>query len=104
MGNELSGGEQQMLAIGRALMTNPHLLILDEATEGISPLICREIWNVLARLKEGGQTILVIDKYLKEIQRVADRHVLIEKGKAPWSGDNGQLAAKPELWERYLGV
>ncbi|MFX7763871.1 ATP-binding cassette domain-containing protein, partial [Acinetobacter baumannii] len=74
-GGTLSGGEQQMLAIGRALMTNPHLLILDEATEGISPLIRREIWNVLARLKAAGQTILVIDKYLKEIQRVADYHV-----------------------------
>jgi len=104
MGNELSGGEQQMLAIGRALMTNPHLLILDEATEGISPLIRREIWNVLGRLKETGQTILVIDKYLKEIQRVADRHIFIEKGKVPWAGNNAELAAKPELWERYLGV
>ncbi|KMW45663.1 branched-chain amino acid transport system ATP-binding protein [Ralstonia sp. 151470066-2] len=104
MGNELSGGEQQMLAIGRALMTNPHLLILDEATEGISPLIRREIWNVLARLKAAGQTILVIDKYLKEIQRVADYHVFIEKGHVPWTGDNARLAAQPDLWERYLGV
>ena len=104
MGNELSGGEQQMLAIGRALMTNPHLLILDEATEGISPLIRREIWNVLARLKAAGQTILVIDKYLKEIQRVADHHVFIERGHVPWTGDNARLAAQPDLWERYLGV
>jgi branched-chain amino acid transport system ATP-binding protein len=104
MGNELSGGEQQMLAIGRALMTNPHLLILDEATEGISPLIRREIWSVLARLKAAGQTILVIDKYLQEIQRVADHHVFIEKGHVPWTGDNARLAAQPDLWERYLGV
>ena len=104
MGNQLSGGEQQMLAIGRALMTNPHLLVLDEATEGISPLIRREIWNVLGRLKAAGQTILVIDKYLKEIQRVADSHVFIEKGKVAWAGDNAALAAQPELWERYLGV
>jgi branched-chain amino acid transport system ATP-binding protein len=104
MGNQLSGGEQQMLAIGRALMTNPHLLILDEATEGISPLIRREIWSVLARLKAAGQTILVIDKYLQEIQRVADHHVFIEKGHVPWTGDNARLAAQPDLWERYLGV
>jgi len=104
MGNELSGGEQQMLAIGRALMTNPHLLILDEATEGISPLIRREIWSVLARLKSAGQSILVIDKYLKEIQRVADHHIFIEKGQVPWSGSNAKLAAAPGLWERYLGV
>ena len=104
MGNELSGGEQQMLAIGRALMTNPHLLILDEATEGISPLIRREIWEVLGRLKKTGQTILVIDKYLKEIQRVADHHIFIEKGTVPWSGSNDQLTADPSLWERYLGV
>ena len=104
MGNQLSGGEQQMLAIGRALMTNPHLLILDEATEGISPLIRKEIWRVLARLKQDGQAILVIDKYLEELMRVADHHTFIEKGRSPWSGDNGALAAKPELWERYLGV
>jgi branched-chain amino acid transport system ATP-binding protein len=103
-GTKLSGGEQQMLAIGRALMTNPHLLILDEATEGISPLIRREIWSVLARLKAAGQTILVIDKYLQEIQRVADHHVFIEKGHVPWTGDNARLAAQPDLWERYLGV
>jgi branched-chain amino acid transport system ATP-binding protein len=104
MGNELSGGEQQMLAIGRALVTNPHLLILDEATEGISPLIRREIWAVLGRLKEAGQTILVIDKYLKEIQRVADRHIFIEKGTVPWAGSKAEFAAQPELWQHYLGV
>ncbi|NMG48610.1 ATP-binding cassette domain-containing protein [Azoarcus communis] len=104
MGNQLSGGEQQMLAIGRALMTNPHLLILDEATEGISPLIRKEIWRVLGQLKQAGQAILVIDKYLAELMRVADRHAFIEKGRSPWSGDNAALAAEPELWERYLGV
>ena len=104
MGNQLSGGEQQMLAIGRALMTNPHLLILDEATEGISPLIRKEIWRVLARLKHDGQAILVIDKYLEELMRVADHHTFIEKGRSPWTGDNAALAAEPELWERYLGV
>ncbi|AWI80768.1 ABC transporter ATP-binding protein [Parazoarcus communis] len=104
MGNQLSGGEQQMLAIGRALMTNPHLLILDEATEGISPLIRREIWQVLGCLKRSGQAILVIDKYLNELMRVADHHAFIEKGRSPWSGDNDALAAEPELWERYLGV
>ena len=104
MGNELSGGEQQMLAIGRALMTNPHLLILDEATEGLSPLVRKEIWQVLARLKAEGQTILVIDKHLKEIQRVADRHVFIEKGHVCWRGSNAGLQAEPEVWGRYLGV
>lgn len=104
MGNELSGGEQQMLAIGRALMTNPYLLVLDEATEGISPIIRREIWNVLAQLKEQGQTILVIDKYVKEIERVADRHIFIEKGQVMWSGTQAELAHQPGLWTRFLGV
>lgn len=104
MGNQLSGGEQQMLAIGRALMTNPHLLILDEATEGISPLIRQEIWRVLDQLKSSGQTILVIDKYLKEIQRVSDQHLFIEKGQIKWTGTQAQLQGQPELWERYLGV
>ncbi len=104
LGNQLSGGEQQMLAIARALSTNPRLLILDEATEGISPLIRKEIWRVLGQLKQAGQAILVIDKYLAELMRVADRHAFIEKGRSPWSGDNAALAAEPELWERYLGV
>ncbi|MEY2633791.1 MAG: hypothetical protein RIR00_2445 [Pseudomonadota bacterium] len=104
MGNELSGGEQQMLAIGRALMTNPYLLILDEATEGLSPLVRREIWQVLGHLKAEGQSILVIDKHLKEIQRVADRHLFIEKGRIVWNGDNAALAAQPDTWARYLGV
>ncbi len=104
MGNELSGGEQQMLAIGRALMTNPHLLILDEATEGLSPLVRKEIWQVLERLKNDGQTILVIDKHLKEIQRVADHHIFMEKGRVCWRGSNADLQAQPEIWGRYLGV
>ncbi|MDD5296753.1 MAG: ABC transporter ATP-binding protein [Rhodocyclaceae bacterium] len=104
LGNELSGGEQQMLAIGRALMTNPHLLILDEATEGLSPLVRREIWRVLGLLKDEGQTILVIDKHLKEIQRIADRHIFMEKGRVCWLGGNADLGAQPEIWQRYLGV
>lgn len=104
MGNQLSGGEQQMLAIGRALLTNPHLLVLDEATEGISPLIRREIWNVLGRIKASGQSILVIDKYLKELIRVTDRHTFIEKGRNMWAGDTATLTNSPELWERYMGV
>ena len=104
MGNQLSGGEQQMLAIGRALLTNPHLLILDEATEGISPLIRREIWTVLATIKSRGQSILVVDKYLKELLRVTDRHNFVEKGRSMWSGDSHQLAASPSLWQRYMGV
>lgn len=104
MGNQLSGGEQQMLAIGRALLTNPHLLVLDEATEGISPLIRREIWTVLGRIKESGQSILVIDKYLKELIRVTDHHTFIEKGRNMWAGDTATLTNSPELWERYMGV
>lgn len=104
MGNQLSGGEQQMLAIGRALLTNPHLLVLDEATEGISPLIRREIWSVLGQIKESGQSILVIDKYLKELVRVTDHHTFIEKGRNMWAGDTTTLANSPELWERYMGV
>lgn len=104
MGNQLSGGEQQMLAIGRALLTNPHLLVLDEATEGISPLIRREIWTVLGQIKESGQSILVIDKYLKELVRVTDHHTFIEKGRNMWAGDTTTLANSPELWERYMGV
>ena len=104
LGCQLSGGEQQMLAVGRALMTNPHLLVLDEATEGLSPLIRRELWNVLARLKATGQAILVIDKYLDELLRVTDRHTFIEKGRGVWTGDSAALRGQPELWHRYLGV
>jgi branched-chain amino acid transport system ATP-binding protein len=104
LGCQLSGGEQQMLAVGRALMTNPHLLVLDEATEGLSPLIRRELWNVLARLKAAGQAILVIDKYLDELLRVADRHTFIEKGRGVWTGGSAALRDQPELWHRYLGI
>ena len=87
MGNQLSGGEQQMLAVGRALMTNPRLLILDEATEGLAPLIREEIWQCLTRLKQAGQSILVIDKYVGALTRIADRHYVIERGKVMWMGD-----------------
>jgi branched-chain amino acid transport system ATP-binding protein len=104
MGNLLSGGEQQMLAIGRALMTNPRLLILDEATEGLAPLIRAEIWSCLARLKELGLAILVIDKNVGALTRVADRHFLIERGRVVWWGSSAALAAAPEVQHRYLGV
>ena len=104
MGNQLSGGEQQMLAIGRALMTNPRLLILDEATEGLAPLIRAEIWRCLARLKELGLSILVIDKNVGALMRVADRHFLIERGRVVWKGSSPELAAAPDVQHRYLGV
>ena len=104
MGNQLSGGEQQMLAIGRALVTNPHLLILDEATEGLAPLVREEIWKCLARLREAGQTILVIDKYIERLVRLADRHTIIERGRVAWQGSSAELAADRGLWHRYLGV
>jgi branched-chain amino acid transport system ATP-binding protein len=104
MGRNLSGGEQQMLAIGRALMTNPRLLILDEATEGLAPLIRAEIWAVLARLKAEGQSILLIDKNLAAALKLADRHVIIERGRSVWSGTSAALAAAPELREQYLHV
>ena len=104
MGNQLSGGEQQMLAIGRALMTNPRLLILDEATEGLAPLIREEIWNCLSMLKARGQSVLVIDKNVEHLSRIADRHFIIERGRAVWSGTSEQLIAKPDLQHRYLGI
>ena len=104
MGNQLSGGEQQMLAIGRALMTNPKLLILDEATEGLAPLIRDEIWNCLSMLKARGQSVLVIDKNIEHLARIADRHYIIERGKAVWSGTSEELLAEPDLQHRYLGV
>jgi branched-chain amino acid transport system ATP-binding protein len=104
MGNQLSGGEQQMLAVGRALMTNPRLLILDEATEGLAPLIRTEIWRCLASLKQSGLAVLVIDKKVGALMRVADRHFLIERGRVVWSGDSAELAAAPDLQHRYLGV
>jgi branched-chain amino acid transport system ATP-binding protein len=104
MGNQLSGGEQQMLAIGRALMTNPRLLILDEATEGLAPLIRAEIWRCLARLKGSGLSILVIDKNVGALMRVADRHFLLERGRVVWSGASAALAAAKDVQHRYLGV
>ncbi|WP_366554348.1 ABC transporter ATP-binding protein [Aquibaculum sediminis] len=104
MGNQLSGGEQQMLAVGRALMTNPALLILDEATEGLAPLIRHEIWECLARLKAEGQAILVIDKSVAALTRLADRHYIIERGRNVWSGSSAQLLADKGVQERYLGV
>jgi branched-chain amino acid transport system ATP-binding protein len=100
----LSGGEQQMLAIARALMTNPRLLILDEATEGLAPLIREEIWRCLAQLRAAGQSILVIDKNVQALTRLADRHYLIERGRVVWSGTSAELAAAPEVQHRYLGI
>jgi branched-chain amino acid transport system ATP-binding protein len=104
MGNQLSGGEQQMLAIGRALVTNPYLLILDEATEGLAPLLREEIWKCLGRLRAAGQTILVIDKYIERLVRLADRHTIIERGRVAWQGSSAELDADRGLWHRYLGV
>jgi branched-chain amino acid transport system ATP-binding protein len=104
MASQLSGGEQQMLAIGRALMTNPRLLILDEATEGLAPLIRAEIWQCLTRLKAAGQSILVIDKNVEALIRIADRHYLIERGRVVWTGSSRELAAAPQVQHRYLGV
>jgi len=103
-GNQLSGGEQQMLAVGRALMTNPKLLILDEATEGLAPLIRQEIWSCLARLKAEGQAILVIDKNVGALLGLADRHYIVEKGRVVWSGPSDALARDSTLQHRYLGV
>jgi branched-chain amino acid transport system ATP-binding protein len=104
MGGTLSGGEQQMLAIGRALMTNPRLLILDEATEGLAPLIREEIWNCLSMLKGKGQSVLVVDKNVEHLTRIADRHTMIERGRVVWSGTSEELIAVPELQHRYLGI
>jgi branched-chain amino acid transport system ATP-binding protein len=104
MGNQLSGGEQQMLAIGRALMTNPGLLILDEATEGLAPLVRADIWKVLEMLKTEGQSILVIDKNVDILSRIADRHYIIEKGSVVWTGDSADLRNNEDLQHRYLGV
>ncbi len=104
LGNQLSGGEQQMLAIGRALVTNPRLLILDEATEGLAPLIREEIWACLSRLRAAGQSILVIDKYVERLIALADRHTLIERGQVVWRGSSAELDADHGIWHRYLGV
>ncbi|MES9960895.1 MAG: ABC transporter ATP-binding protein [Sedimenticola sp.] len=103
-GNQLSGGEQQMLAIARALMTNPKVLILDEATEGLAPLVREEIWQGLEVLKQRGESILVIDKNLDALLHIADRHHIMEKGRVVWSGSSSELAADESLKHRYLGV
>ena len=103
-GSLLSGGEQQMLSIGRALMTNPVLLILDEATEGLAPLVRREIWACLERLKEAGQSILIVDKNIDDLTRIADRHYILEKGRIVWSGTSGTLRASPDAIARHIGI
>ena len=104
LGGQLSGGEQQMLAIGRALVTNPRLLILDEATEGLAPLVREDIWRALRTLRAGGHAMLVIDKYVRRLIDLADRHVIVEKGRVVWQGSSAALAAERGLWARYLGV
>jgi branched-chain amino acid transport system ATP-binding protein len=103
-GYQLSGGEQQMLAIGRALMTNPHLLILDEATEGLAPLVRQDIWRCLRLLQQAGQAILVIDKHVQALTALADRHYIIEKGCVVWTGSSAALLEQPDVQHRYLGV
>jgi branched-chain amino acid transport system ATP-binding protein len=104
MGSQLSGGEQQMLAIGRALVTNPRLMILDEATEGLAPLIREEIWRCLRLLREEGQTLIVVDKYVNRLVEIADHHVILERGQVAWAGNSQALKDQRELWTRYLGV
>ena len=104
MGSQLSGGEQQMLAIARALVTNPRLLILDEATEGLAPLVREEIWRALGQLRSSGHAMIVIDKYVHRLVAVADRNVIIEKGRVAWRGTSTDLAGNPALWQRLLGV
>ena len=103
-GGTLSGGEQQMLSIGRALMTNPALLILDEATEGLAPLVRAEIWGCLERLKQSGLSILLIDKHVEAVTRLADHHYVLEKGRVVWDGTSVELRARPDVQHRYLGV
>jgi branched-chain amino acid transport system ATP-binding protein len=104
LGSQLSGGEQQMLAIGRALMTNPALLILDEATEGLAPLLREEIWQALQRLRAAGLAILVIDKYVDRLVEIAGRHTILDRGRVAWTGASAELSADRTLWERHLGV
>jgi len=104
MGSQLSGGEQQMLAIARALSTNPRLLILDEATEGLAPLIREEIWNCLDVLKQQGQTTLVVDKYIQKLIHLANRHIILERGQIVWTGSSARLNDDRSLWVRYMGV
>ncbi|MEO7761971.1 MAG: ABC transporter ATP-binding protein [Casimicrobiaceae bacterium] len=104
LGANLSGGEQQMLAIGRALMTNPRLLILDEATEGLAPLVRAEIWNCLEKLKGEGLTMIVVDKNIGPLKKLADHHFVVEKGRVVWNGDTAALTAQPDVLHRYVGV
>ena len=104
LGGQLSGGEQQMLAIARALVTNPRLLILDEATEGLAPLVREEIWRVLGTLRQSGHAMLVIDKYVQRLIAIADRHVILEKGRVVWSGSSAALDADRSVWARHLGI
>src|SRR6185369_4875787 len=104
LGNQLSGGEQQMLAIGRALVTNPRLLILDEATEGLAPLVREQIWRALERLRAAGQSILVIDKYVEKLIALADHHTIVERGQVVWRGTSAELDADHGIWQRYLGL
>lgn len=104
MGGRISGGEQQMLSIGRALMTNPKLLLLDEATEGLSPLLRVQIWQSITQLKDNRQSILLIDKHLDSLLRFGDRHYIVEKGYIVWSGNSEELKANPDLQQRYIGL
>ena len=104
MGNQLSGGEQQMLAVGRALTTNPTLLLLDEATEGLAPLVRDEIWSCLSVLKSAGQAILIIDKNVETLTEICDHHFIVEKGRLVWNGNSDELRANPEIQQQYLGV
>ncbi len=104
MGNHLSGGEQQMLTVGRALMTNPDLLILDEATEGLAPLIRKEIWSVVRQIKQSGIASVIVDKDVKALLELADRNIIISKGRIVYEGSSAELAANPEVHTRYLGV
>jgi branched-chain amino acid transport system ATP-binding protein len=104
LGNQLSGGEQQMLAIGRALVTNPRLLVLDEATEGLAPLIRDEIWACLGALRATGQSVLVVDKYVEKLIALADHHTVIERGQVVWRGSSAELDADHGIWHRYLGI
>jgi branched-chain amino acid transport system ATP-binding protein len=104
LGGELSGGEQQMLAIARALSTNPSLLILDEATEGLAPLVREQIWNCLQQLRREGQTTLIVDKYVDRLLRISDRHLIMERGKIAWQGSSTELSNDRNLWTRYLAL
>jgi branched-chain amino acid transport system ATP-binding protein len=104
LGSQLSGGEQQMLAIGRALVTNPRLIILDEATEGLAPLIREEIWKCLRLLSEEGQTLIVVDKYVNRLVDIASHHLILERGQVAWAGHSQALRDDRKLWTRYLGV